>query len=144
MKFNAIIDVDRVKLRERSVEEAKLIYAKDSTRKNRQLEEIIETCMYGHAAEIYLMDLGFTDDTRPYKDLFDLDGTPIEVKVTEGDYYVPYVISRAEQAAREAWRDYPNTLYVFTANRQSLDYELYGIYIWNGANFCLQSKNYSV
>jgi len=144
MKFNAIIDIDREKLKLRALDEARLIYAKDSTRKNRSLEEILQTCMYGHAAEIYLMECGFTDDPRPYKDLLEKDGTPIEVKVTEGKYYVPFVLARAERAAREEWRDYPNKLYVFIADRNTLDYELYGIYTWNGENFCLHSKSYGV
>jgi hypothetical protein len=140
MKFNAITDIDRISLYERAFEEAKLIYDKNSTRRNRTLEEILEACLYGHAAEVYLMDIGFSNDPRPYKDLLEKDGTPIEVKVTEGEYYVPYVLERAERAASEPWRDYPKKLYVFIGNRQSLDYHLHGIYVWDGKNFCVQPE----
>ena len=140
MKFNAIVDVDRIALTERSFAEAKLIYGKESTRRGRFLEDIVETCMYGHAAELYLISQGFTDDPAPYRDVFDPEGNPVEVKVTEGEYYVPYVLERANAAAREAWRKYPKLLYVFIGDKNTLDYHLHGIYLWNGEKFCLQSS----
>ena len=140
MKFNAIVDIDRITLKERSFAEAKLIYSKESTRKGRSLEKIVETCMYGHAAELYLMGQGFADDPAPFRDIIDPEGNPVEVKVTEGEYYVPYVLERANTAARDAWRKYPKHLYVFIGDKNTLDYHLHGIYLWNGEKFCLQSS----
>ena len=138
MIFNAR-DLDQHALKERAETEAKLIYNKPSTRRNRSLQEITETVLYGHVAEQYLIENGYTDDLRPYKDVIGLDGEPVEVKVTEGDYYVEYVLDRANKAASESWRQYPKWLYIFIGNRDTLDYHLEGIYLWNGSHFCLHS-----
>jgi hypothetical protein len=139
MMFNAR-DLDQVALKERAEAEAQLIYNKPSTRRDRSLEEITETVLYGHVAEQYLIENGYADDPRPYKDVIGLDGEPVEVKVTEGDYYVEYVLDRANKAASEAWRKYPKWLYIFIGDRATLDYHLEGIYLWNGENFCLHSR----
>lgn len=140
MKFNAK-DLDQQSLLARAREEAQLIYNKPSTRRDRTLENIVETVLYGHVAEKYLIDYhGFSDDPRPYKDVINTNGDPVEVKVTEGDYYVPYVLERAEKAASESWRKYPKLLYIFIGNKNTLDYELHSIYEWNGQNFCLQDE----
>jgi predicted HicB family RNase H-like nuclease len=97
--------------------------------------------MYGHAAELYLIDHeSFSDDPREYKDVIDTKGNQVEVKVTEGKYYVPYVLQRCNDAAIETWRKYPEILYVFIGNKETYDYELDGIYLWNGKQFCLQNE----
>ena len=141
MQFNAKKDLDPVRLYNRAEAEAKLIYSKPSTRRNRSLEDIIETVMYGHAAELYLIDHeGFKDDTREYKDVIDLEGKDVEVKVTEGSYYVSHVLDRCNAAATETWRKYPEKLYIFTGDKISCDYRLHGIYLWNGTQFCLQQE----
>ena len=141
MQFNAKNDLDPVKLYNRAEAEAKLIYSKPSTRRGRSLENIIETVMYGHAAELYLIDHeGFKDDTREYKDVVDPGGNDVEVKVTEGKYYVSHVLDRCNAAAMETWRKYPEKLYIFIGNKESCDYYLHGIYEWNGEKFCLQQE----
>ena len=141
MKFNAKNDLDPVRLYNRAEAEAKLIYSKPSTQRGRTLENIIETVMYGHAAELYLIDHeGFKDDTREYKDVVDLDGNDVEVKVTEGEHYVSYVLDRCNAAAMETWRKYPEKLYIFIGDKESCDYHLHGIYEWNGKQFCLQEE----
>jgi hypothetical protein len=137
--FNAM-DLNQSALKERAEAEAQLIYNKPSTRRDRSLEEIVETVLYGHVAEQYLIEQGWSDDPRPYKDVVNPNGEPVEIKVTEGDYYVPYVLERANKAASESWRKYPQWLYIFIGDRKSLDYHLEGIYLWNGANFCLHSR----
>ena len=141
MKFNAKEDLDGKELYERAVAEAKLIHKKPSTARGRSLEEIIETVLYGHAAELYLIKYhGFSDDPHEYKDVIDLDNNPVEVKVTEGDYYVPHVLARCNDAAKETWRKYPEILYVFIGNKETYNYHLHGIYYWNGEEFCLQTQ----
>ena len=96
-EFN-VRDLDATVLKERAEAEATEIYSKDSTRKGRTLEEITLATMYGHAAEVWLLQNGFKDDTRKYKDLFEPDGTPIEVKVTQTDRYIPDVLNRCREA----------------------------------------------
>jgi hypothetical protein len=138
MEFNAATDIDPIVLRDRSLEESKQIHSTESTRRGRTLEEIMVSSMYGLAAEVYLMQEGYVDDDRPYKDLFEpvsMGTSSIEVKVTAGTYYVPYVIKRAEQCAKEAWRNYPNKLYIFIGDKETLNYYLEGIYTYDGLHF---------
>lgn len=130
--------LDQKALSDRAMAEAKLIYSKPSTRRGRSLEKIFETCAYGHAAEQFLIEKkGYTDDDRPYKDVIDPNGEPVEVKVTEGDYYIKYVLKRCNDSASEAWRNYPKKLIVFTCNNKlgSTNYKLYGEYSWDGNEF---------
>lgn len=140
MEFNAK-DLDPQLLLSRARAEATEIFSRDSTRRGRSLENIIETSMYGLSAEVYLLEEhNFTDDTRKFKDLFDIEGNSVEIKVTEGDYYVPYVLDRANKAKKETWRGYPDILYVFIGDRESYNYTLHGIYSWNGHKFSLQRQ----
>lgn len=143
MKFNAATDIDGKELRLRAESETGEIFSKESTRKGRSFSEILATNMYGQAAEMYLMKHhGFTDDTRKYKDVFNTNLESVEVKVTEFDHYVPFVIERANKAhkQRKAWSSpYSDILYVFVGNKDTLDYYLSGIYFHNGESFCLHS-----
>lgn len=143
MMFNAK-DLNQQQLRSRAEAEAQLIYNKPTTRKGRSLETIIETVLYGHVAEQYLIEQGWKDDPRPYKDVIRPDEEPVEIKVTEGEYYVPYVLKRANEAAKDAWRKYPKWLYVFIGDRKTLNYNLHSTYHWNGEKFCLHSGDFVV
>jgi len=144
MKFNAT-ELNREFYLNRAENEASEIYSKDSTRRNRTFQNILETTLYGHAAEAYLIqECGYSDDDRKYKDLIDIKGRSVEIKVTEGEYYVPYVLKRAEKAKLQTWRGYPDILYVFIGNRKTADYELNGVYKWNNERFVLQSNEISV
>lgn len=129
--FNAK-QLDVASLVKRAKREATEIHSKESTRRNRSLEQVIESCLYGHAAELYLIEnCGFKDDDRPYKDLYNESGESVEVKVTQGTYYVPYVLHRAEEAKKMPWRKFSDILYIFIGNKETLDYELEGIYKWS-------------
>jgi len=135
MRFNRN-DLDQEFLHSRTEAEAKQIFNKESTRQGRTYEQVYETCLYGQAAECYLIQFQeFKDDPRPYKDVFTPTGESVDVKVTEGDYYVEYVIQRCEKYAREKWREYSKIVYVFIGNKLSLEYNLYSVYNWNGTNF---------
>ena len=140
VEFNAA-DLDTSVLLSRAKEESEQMFSKESTRRGRSLQKIIETALYGHAAELYLIEkCQFKDDPRKYKDLFDTEGNPVEVKVTKGDYYVPYVLDRATKAKQETWRGFPDILYVFIGDKITADYSLYGIYEWSENKFVLQES----
>ena len=144
MKFNAS-QLDNDFYLDRAKAEANEIFLNESTRRGRSFQNILETTLYGHAAEVYLIqECGFKDDGRKYKDVIDTNGFSVEIKVTEGDYYVPYVLERAEKAKLQVWREYPDILYVFIGNKKTADYELNGIYKWNNKRFVLQSAEISV
>jgi len=135
VKFNRN-DLNQELLHARTEEEAKHIFSKESTRQGRTYEQVYDTCLYGQSAEFYLIQFAnFKDDPRPYKDVFTPVGKAAEIKVTEGHYYVPYVIKRCEDYAKEKWRQYPAIVYIFIGDKSSLDYNLYGVYHWNGKNF---------
>lgn len=138
MKFteNDIINIDS--LNKRAMTEAKAIYSKESTRKGRSLDEVYSSTRYSHIAEQYLIDCqGFTDDTRPFKDVIDSNGVSVEVKVTSSSNFVPFIIDRANECML-SWRakTYSKVLYIFVAGKSELaEYTLHGIYKWNGKTF---------
>jgi len=91
MTFDVSDIQDKSEWKERAMTEAKAIHGKPSTARGRTLNEIYETCLYGHAPEQYLIETGWIDDERPYKDLIDPQGDNVEIKVTEKMVFVPYV-----------------------------------------------------
>lgn len=139
MKFNAR-DLDTSTLLSRAKEEAQAIFDNPDTRRERSLKEIIETSLYGHAAELHLIEeYKFKDDPKPFKDLFDTEGNSVEVKVTQFKHYVPYVLERAANAKKQTWRGFPDILYVFIGDKATLEYNLDGIYKWGKTKFVLQN-----
>jgi len=136
MKFNTD-DLDQEAWHSRALAEATLIHSKPKTARGRSLEEILDVTKYGHAAERFLIEnFDFKDDDRPFKDLYDPKGREIEVKVTEGAYYVPYVLERCTKAKMTKWRKYPDIVYVWIGDRNTKEYTLHNIYEWNGESFC--------
>ena len=129
MKFNRS-KLDQQLLLARAEAEASKIVVKDKTGRNYQ--QILEACLYGQAAEVYLLSIGYIDDTRPYKDLFEPDDTPIEVKVTQHIGNVPYILDRCAERIQESWRTHPTRVYIWINDKESDGYELNGIYDWNG------------
>lgn len=136
MRFNVKTDIDLDRLKQRAFAEAEHIYNRESTRRNRTLQQVRTNCLIGHAAELYLIDhCGFKDDPTPYKDVFDPSDIPTEVKVIRNAKDVYFVLKRANEYALELWRKYPKLLYIFVVNEYNGDYELNGIYNWNGKEF---------
>lgn len=139
MKFNAR-DLDTSTLLSRAKEEAQAIFDNPETRRGRTLKKIIETSLYGHAAELHLIEEHeFKDDPKSFKDLFDTEGNAVEVKVTQFKHYVPYVLERAANAKKQTWRGFPDILYVFVGDKVTLEYNLDGIYKWGKTKFVLQN-----
>ena len=130
MSFNIDDIQHKDEWRERAMNEAKLIHSKPSTARGRSLNEIYETCLYGHAPEQYLIETGWEDDERPYKDLFDPMGDPNEIKVTEHKGNIPYVLDRCRKYKLEPWRKYPDIVYIFINDKKSKEYFHEGTYIW--------------
>jgi hypothetical protein len=130
MRFN-ICDLDQDRLDTRVNEQAMEIYANVERARGRSLDDIKQDCRVGLAAEVYLIDhCGFKDDERLYKDVIDLDGHSVEVKVTSNQAYVSYVLDRLIKAKGEAYRDISDIVYLFVVNKNTWDYELEGVYHW--------------
>jgi hypothetical protein len=135
MKFNASI-IDKDFLKARAFAEAKEILKSESKTRGRTDLEVKMDCLYGHAAECYLLQYeNFKDDSREYKDVFDRTGKAVDVKVTAHAGNIPYILERANKYASERWRNFPRKLYIFIGNKVTLDYYLYGIYCYNGIEF---------
>ena len=130
--FNVRQHIDPHTLKTRAFNEAEQIYSKESTRRGRNIAEIAEACMFGHAPEIWMMtNGGYVDDTRKYKDLFAPDH-PVEVEVKTVGYpdAVPFEIERCNKRKVEHWRKFPDYIFVWIGNRKSGDYYFEGLYIY--------------
>ena len=134
--FN-VKDLDPIALKLRAEGEAKRIFAKESTRKGRTYEEVLAACMYGQASELYMISQGYYNNPEPYQDILEKDKeTPAEVKTTEGEYYVEYVLKRcADIILNESWRKHPHIVHIWINNKKDLIYTYNGKYVWNGKEF---------
>jgi len=135
MSFNTDEIINPDEWHQRAKNEAEKIFSKESTRRGRTLEEIYRVCLYGHAAEQYIIETGWTDDEREYKDLFDPYFDPVEIKVTRHIGNVPYVLDMCKKHKLEEWRGYPDIVYIFINNKVDKDYYHEGVYVWNGKEF---------
>ena len=111
----------------------------------RSIERIFADFVYGHVAEIFLMEkYGFLDDKRKYQDVKTPKPPhyPVAVKVTENEYYIEkqgkypsclkrWATEKLTIDARHGEGSWPELLCVFTASRKTFDYEHYGNYKWD-------------
>lgn len=139
MKFNAK-ELDIPFLKARARKEADLILQSESKTRGRTPIQVMIDCLYGQAAECYLIQhQGYTDDSDDYKDTKDKNGESTEVKVTGKESNVKYVLERCNEAMKENWRwrktARPKRLLIFIGNRTTLDYHLFGTYCYNGTEF---------
>ncbi len=141
MQFK-IEDLNQEAIYQRAKAESLLIQSGTvASHRNRPLNELINTCTYGQAAEQFLIEkCGFTDDSRRYKDVFNTFGESVEVKVTTKESNVYYVLKRLNEYYPDKWRNISDIVYVFINDRKNTTYTLEGIYRWNGQQF---AKEYS-
>jgi len=136
MQFN-IEELNQEAIYQRAKDESLLIQSGTvASHRNRPLNELINTCTYGQAAEQFLIEkCGFTDDPRRYKDVYDTSGQSVEVKVTTKESNVYYVLKRLNEYKPIKWRNISDIVYVFINDRKNTTYTLEGIYRWNGQHF---------
>ena len=136
MQFN-IEELNQEAIYQRAKDESLLIQSGTvASHRNRPLNELINTCTYGQAAEQFLIEkCGFTDDPRRYKDVYDTSGQSVEVKVTTKESNVYYVLKRLNEYKPIKWRNISDIVYVFINDRNNTTYTLEGIYRWNGQHF---------
>lgn len=136
MQFNRH-DLDQVLICDRALEEAKGIFEHPSRARGRSLDQIFNYCVQGQSAEVYLMQChGYTSDPHKYGDVINPVDERVEVKTTDDESGVEYVVDKCNQIKlKESWRNYPEHLYVFIYNRETLDYYLYDKYKWNGHEY---------
>lgn len=96
-------DSSKVKLNtDRLLNEVDGIYNKESTRKDRTYQQVLNSTIMGHKLEQYLLDNnGFTDDERKYMDLLSPSGASVDCKVVTNwhsgtaKYLVQKILERA-------------------------------------------------
>lgn len=157
MMFNVKKDIDPEVLRNRSEIEGKKIFSKESTRRNRTLEECTAANMIGQAAEIHMLNHGgFIDDTRDYKDVIrESDGEQIEVKASTNRLYpngktgVDYQLEGYLQKMHDprlSHVDFAKVIYSWIIDENTSDYTFNGIYKYDEKNrdFYLLSKEFMI
>lgn len=87
---------------DRLLNEVNGIYNKESTRKGRTYEQVLESTIMGHKLEQYLLDNNdFIDDERKYMDLLSPSGASVDCKVVTNwhsgtaKYLVDKILARA-------------------------------------------------
>jgi hypothetical protein len=129
--FNAK-NLDRKFLRDRIQKESKRIFETQKGERYRTLEQIYHDNGKGQAAEAHLiLNCGFLDDPRPFKDVISFTGIPIEVKVTENPHNVRRILNKCgEDKLKPWWKDYPDWVFIWIMNPKSLEYKFYGSFYW--------------
>ena len=130
--FN-INEINPIQLHDRATNEAKKIATNTSFKMSgRTYEDLIRQTRRGHAAEIYLIDvLGYKDDEREYKDVIDPAGNFVEVKVTNSERNIPFMIERfANIKLTEEWKDWPDHLIIFINPIDSSEYTYNSRWQW--------------
>ena len=129
MKFDALLDLDRSAWFAKALEEAHMIHQREYNRDN---GEIMEKCVYGAAAEQWLIQhREHENDVRPFKDVLDPVGRGVEVKTTSREKYVDNVLQRANESAVQPWRDFEKRLYIFVGCPRTYKYEFHSIHNWS-------------
>ena len=83
-------DIDPKRLYDRAFKESEKITWNPN---NRTPQRILEDCMMGQCAELFLIDnCGYTDNTNGFMDVFDLDGREVEVKVTRRENNIKFML----------------------------------------------------
>lgn len=103
----------------------------------RTYKKLLEDCKRGDAAEHYLIEKqGFTNDDRPFKDVFDPSGASVEVKVTTSTWTADkFTIPACNKARKLTYRNFSDIVYLFINPKESDDYSLYKILTWDGHKF---------
>ena len=137
-KFN-INDLDQEALEAKAIEEADGVWCdgKGSQVKGRSYEQLLADCKRGSAAERYVREKqGFTNDPRPFKDVFDPSNVSVEVKVTTSDWVAEkYTIPKCNADRRMAWRKFSDIVYLFINPKDTEEYYLHKILTWDGYKF---------
>jgi len=143
--FN-IFSIDPVKLKERASIECDAIWESESDNKQgRTKDELMIDCLKGHAAELHLLSCGYKDNPKKYMDIFDREDDTVDVKaiMNLSHKYVDISIKRTLERARKkklsslksSTYEFANKIYIYLIENDTGEYNLHGIYCWNGKNF---------
>ena len=128
-------DIDPKRLYDRAFKESEKITWNPN---NRTKQRILEDCMMGQCAELYLLDkCGYTDNPNGFMDVFDLEGREIEVKVTRGAHNVKFMLGDLLVRKVEWGYHVANIVIVYLYDPKTGDYTFLNEYNFNGTDYVL-------
>ena len=105
---------------------------------NRTPQRILEDCMMGQCAELYLIDkCGYTDNPNGFMDVFDTEGREIEVKVTRGEHNVKFMLGDLLIRKIEWGYHVADIVYTYLYDPKTGDYTFLNRYNFNGTDYVL-------
>lgn len=130
LKFN-VNEIDQDFWSERALKEARLIHANKKDQHRDFWEDVLPMTKRGHAAEVYAIQfLNHKDDEDEYRDTFDVDGEPVDHKVSYSPYKLSLTLEKYEWDLNTA-RHRPNMahrVYGWINQFGSDEYHLHGIW----------------
>ena len=128
-------DIDPKRLYDRAFKESEKITWNPN---NRTKQRILEDCMMGQCAELYLLDkCGFSDNPNGFMDVYDPVGNEIEVKVTRGEHNVKFMLGDLLVRKVEWGYDVADIVYTYLYDPKSGDYTFLNDYKFNGTEYVL-------
>ena len=128
-------DIDPKRLYDRAFKESEKITWNPN---NRTKQRILEDCMMGQCAELFLIDkCGFTDNPNGFMDVYDPVGNEIEVKVTRGEHNVKFMLGDLLVRKVEWGYDVADIVYTYLYDPKSGDYTFLNDYKFNGTDYVL-------
>jgi len=136
--FNLMEDLssqDRMMIVDRAHREADDIKKKPSQRRGRTDQEILEDCIRGQAAEVFMISkYNYKDDPRKYKDTFNLQQKSVDQKVIgyEDPKWILNKCKEYVELAEHAFRKFPHIIQVWYNKKDTNDYIWKGEYHYEG------------
>ena len=128
-------DIDPKRLYDRAFKESEKITWNPN---NRTKQRILEDCMMGQCAELFLIDkCGFTDNPNGFMDVYDPVGNEIEVKVTRGEHNVKFMLGDLLVRKVEWGYHVANIVIVYLYDPKTGDYTFLNEYNFNGTDYVL-------
>ena len=128
-------DIDPKRLYDRAFKESEKITWNPN---NRTKQRILEDCMMGQCAELYLIDkCGFSDNPNGFMDVYDPVGNEIEVKVTRGEHNIKFMLGDLIVRKVEWGYDVADIVYTYLYDPKSGDYTFLNEYNFNGTEYVL-------
>ena len=131
-------DIDPKRLYDRAFKESEKITWNPN---NRTKQRILEDCMMGQCAELYLLDkCGFSDNPNGFMDVYDPVGNEIEVKVTRGAHNVKFMLGDLLVRKVEWGYHVADIVYTYLYDPKSGDYTFLNEYNFNGTEYVLSHQ----
>jgi len=143
--FN-VSSINPVKLKERAAAECDAIWKSSyDNKQGRTRDDLMIDCLKGHAAELHLLSCGYKDNPKKYMDVFDLEGDTVDVKAMMNINYeytrvsIKNTLERARKkklsSLTSSTYEFANKVYIYLIETDIAEYNLQGIYCWNGEEF---------